>query len=383
MENTEFGISLVCLKRSSDESFETLSRVQIHRIRAGTSKIKLAFWDILMSTFFIHLYFYFAAKKIIKKKDIKILHVHDLPLMGTALLLKRKYKHLRVVFDMHENYPEALPLWFGWKKGLITQLKNRLFMTTNRWLPWEKKAVAGADAILTVVDEMKSTLERKYGPLPKAVVVSNTESISFLNTPVDASVYSSFPDKFIITYTGGIGPHRGIDTVVDAMALISNPEIIFVVVGSGSKDAMTELQQRINKLQLQDRIFLLGHRPASTVLSYMTGASANIIPHKKNAQNDNGVPHKLFQNMLAGRPLLVSSSAPLQRIVHETKSGLVFEAENPRELAEAIMQLYHSPSLASELAQNGRTAASSGKYAWETSAKTLRSVYDHLSKRGE
>jgi glycosyltransferase involved in cell wall biosynthesis len=377
-----YKIHLLCIRRPTEITTETIDGCTIHRINAGLEKYQLAFWDVLMSLFFVHPYFLVKAKRIIKQGKIELLHVHDLPLMGTALSLKKSSPQIKVVFDMHENYPEALPLWFSWKKGFVTRLKNRLFMSTKRWLKWERNAVEGADAILTVVDEMKATLVAKYGRSSKVVVVSNTESPSFLSAAIDSSVYSAFEGKFIITYTGGIGPHRGVDTVIEAMALIPNKQAIFVVVGGGSGDAVTELRRQINKLGLQDRVFLLGHRPASTVPSYMRCANVNIIPHKKNAQNDNGVPHKLFQNMLAGRPLLVSSSPPLQRIVRETDCGLVFEAENPRALAEKIMELYHNPFEATRLANNGFIAASTGRYTWKNSAEVLCSVYSKLSKLG-
>lgn len=76
---------------------------------------------------------------------------------------------------------------------------------------------------------------------------------------------------------------------------------------------------------------------------------------------DATIPHKLFQYMLEGKPVVVSSCTPLKRMVEETNNGLVFEAGNAKELADKIIDLYNNKNLRGELGKNGKKAIQ-GRY---------------------
>ena len=84
--------------------------------------------------------------------------------------------------------------------------------------------------------------------------------------------------------------------------------------------------------------------------------------------------------MLIGKPVIVSSCRPLQRIVEETRSGVVFQAGNPAALAEAIQTLDRSAALRAELGAGGRKAAMTGRYTWSASAAALLQVYDTIGR---
>lgn len=81
---------------------------------------------------------------------------------------------------------------------------------------------------------------------------------------------------------------------------------------------------------------------------------------------------------MVARPVLVSSSAPLKRIVEETKSGLVFEAGNARDCGEKILQLFSSRDLCKQLGSNGVQATVHGHLKWETSQQSLIGLYRNL-----
>ena len=93
----------------------------------------------------------------------------------------------------------------------------------------------------------------------------------------------------------------------------------------------------------------------------------------------NFVPHKLFQYMIFEKPVVVSTCAPLKRIVEETESGLTFRAEDPRNLAQRILTLYKSPELYANFGENGKAAATLGKYSWQHHSDLLVKLYSSLS----
>ncbi|MBN8578545.1 MAG: glycosyltransferase family 4 protein [Cytophagales bacterium] len=368
-------IHLLCLRRKNEPTNEVVEGIQVHRIDAGKNNYQLAFWDVIMSMTFAHPRFKKAIRNIILQKQINLIHVHDLPLAGTALSLKKELG-LKVIVDLHENYPEALRTWFVWKTNPIARLKNFLFMNPDRWTQWEKQACEEADTVIAVVEEMKTRLVNQHALNgDKVVVVSNTEEKTFINQQLDNSVYQNLSGKFIIAYTGGIGPHRGVDVAIKGLSHVSDPQNIhLVIVGFGSNAVMQNLQQLVTERKLSN-VHFLGYQPFSKFFSYMSLADVNIIPHQSNGHTDHTIPHKLFQGMMTGKPVLVSSSAPLKRVVETCKSGLVFKADDEYDFAKKVNELYSSKELCSTLGSSGKKATLEGNMNWEHEKEVLLNIY--------
>jgi len=373
-----FEIHLLCLRKKNEAYQQEFEGIRITRIDAGTNNYMLAFWDVTMSILFYHPRFLNAARKLLLNENIPVIHIHDLPLAGTALHQKKELG-TKVVVDFHENYPEALKTWFKWKKNPIVKLKNYLFMNPQRWTTFEQKASEQSDAIIAVVDEMKARIIHEHNIKPeKITVVTNTEDKGFVKQKLDPSVYQTLPSKFILTYSGGIGPHRGVDVAIEGMKhLVKYPEIQLTIVGFGSKSVMESLYALVGRLELKN-VHFFGYQPFSKFYSYMHLADVNVIPHQSNGHTDNTVPHKLFQGMMAARPLLVSSSAPLKRLVDQHKAGLVFSAGDPKDFANKVLELYQNKELKNQLGENGRKASMDGQLNWETTQKTLVQLYNSL-----
>lgn len=370
-----FDVRLLCLRKKGERYTGWVDGLAVHRIDGGKSNYVLAFWDVVLSLFFFHPLFFRAARKILQSNPAHALHVHDLPLAGTALALKKKFPAVRVVVDFHENYPDALRTWFLWKRNPVARIKNFLFLNPDRWVRHERAACHHADHIIAVVNEMKDRLVLQYGmPPDRITVVTNSEDRSFVLQPKDPHVYRDLAGKFIVAYSGGIGPHRGVDTVIRGMAYLRNHPIHLVVVGSGSPDAMRRLANLVREHELTSVAFW-GHQPFHRFYSIMHHAGVNVIPHHANDHTNHTVPHKLYQAMLAARPLLVSSAAPLRRIVEQTQSGLVFEAGNATDFAEKMLALYTNPDLCQVLGANGWKAAGTGTHNWEHDQQELIALY--------
>ena len=376
-----YKIHLLCLRRAGELQEQNCDGILVKRINAGKNNNSLAFWDMVMSVSHVHPRFKHCLPEWIVKNNIEALHVHDLPLVGTALAIKKTIP-LPVIADFHENYPDALRVWFAWKKNPLVKLKNWLFMSPTHWKKIEKKAVLECDWVIAVVDEMKSRLLEEYNAESKKIkVITNSEEKSFLNQPDDPDLYQQWNSKFKIVYTGNIGPHRGVDTAIEAMGNLKNEkDIVLILVGSGSHAVMQNLKELVGKLNLHDQVFFLGYQLFHKFYSYMRYADVNIIPHKSNTHTDHTIPHKLFQGMMVGKPMLVSSSAPLKRTIDKAQAGLVFQAGNPDDLAQKIKTLYSNKTLCVQLGENGVKATTEGNLNWETDQLVLLDLYNNLKK---
>ncbi|MBL7876572.1 MAG: glycosyltransferase family 4 protein [Cyclobacteriaceae bacterium] len=373
-----FEIHLLCLRKKDQSKTELFEGIHVHRIDAGKNNYQLAFWDVVMSLQFVHPKFKNKMRQIVAEEKIDRVHIHDLPLVGTALSLRNEFG-FKVVADMHENYPEALRTWFAWKKNPLVRIKNSLFMNPKRWTHFENLACVQSDHVIAVVEEMRDRIIKEHSVKEnKITVVTNTEDVSFVQQPVDTAVYNSLKGKFIITYSGGIGPHRGVDTAIKAMEqLKAEANIQLAIVGFGSPSVMDSLKSLVTELQLTS-VHFLGYQPFSKFYGYMSLADVNVIPHQSNGHTDNTVPHKLFQGMMAGKPLLVSSSAPLKRLVERYQSGLVFRAGDPMDFAEKVLTLYKDSALCEKLGNNGKHVTLHENVNWDHDQQALINLYNTL-----
>ncbi len=371
-----FKVSLLCKRREGESEFEIVDGISLMRINTGTTHSQKGWMDIRIAINFVHPIFKNNLKAFIDKFSVDVLHVHDLPLVKTAVKVA-KISNIKVVADFHENYPEALSIWFKWKKNPLIRLKNKLFFGYRRWTRYENWVSHNVDHIIAVVDEMKSRLVKDHNLQPdKITVVTNTESKAFIKNELDENTYGEDKNKFILAYTGGVGPHRGVDTVIEALGeLKSYDDIVFYITGTLSEAAREMIASLTVKYDVVDKVKVLGYRPFSEFYSFMKMASVNIIPHHSNGHTDHTVPHKLFQCMMTGKPLIVSSSTPLKRIVNETKSGLVFEAGNAPNLSSKIVELHESKEKCDKFGANGFESSLKGNYNWAFTSRRLIDFY--------
>jgi glycosyltransferase involved in cell wall biosynthesis len=373
-------VLVVCPKKKNDLEREVIRNVEVFRIGNNYNKKRKGVYDIIESFSNINFLFYFGLKKAFKEYPIDFLHVHDLPLAGTGIQFKSKVKNCYL--DLHENFPEALKTWFLWKKSSIIKFKNVLFMNPKRWSKKEQKFCNKYDKVICVVEEMKEKLIRNFNINPKKlIVISNHEKKEFVNNFQEKVAQDIILDKdFSITYVGGFGPHRGLQTAIGAMPeiikKISNAKLFLV--GRGSIDVENKLKQIAVDNRVQDVVNFVGYRPFNEVSTIMQKTNINIIPHLANGHTNNTIPHKLFQIMLSKSLLLVSSCMPLKRIVNKYDAGVIFKAEDKQDFAKKVIEIYQNYEKYQEKTLNAFDAVINKEENWENTSKELIKLYQNI-----
>jgi len=375
-------VLVACPAKRNDVKEEETKGVKIYRIGKNYTHFKKGIFDIIASSFGVNPFFYIGLKKVFKKYQIDFLHVHDLPLAGTGYRFKSKVKK-RLILDLHENYPEALKTWFLWKKSSLIRLKNSIFMNPRQWSKKEKKHCIKYDKVICVVEEMKERLVSKFKiDADKLIVVSNHEEKSFLDNFTDNTTHKCIEkDVFSITYVGGFGPHRGLDTVIKAMSTIVKiiPNATLFLIGKGSKDVESKLKEIVKENNVESHVNFVGYKPFKEVSVIMSASTLNIIPHNADEHTNNTIPHKLFQIMMSKSLLLVSSCKPLKRIVEKYDAGIVFEAGNPQDFADNVIEAFHSYEDYNYKTENAYKAVLEKGENWETESLKLIQLYDYLA----
>lgn len=375
-----YEIHLICLQKKSEIGEEIVNGIHVHRIPIAQSFFWRGIWDIILSVNFFQRKFYRKLKSLHAIHHFDALHVHDLPLSKTAIRFRDNTGGLKVILDFHENYPEALKVWFLWKKNPIIRLKNQLFFSFERWLNYENRVSKAADLVIVVVEEMKERITKLHSLTPeKVVVVTNSETRDFLNQKQIPGIYERAEGDFILSYTGGVGPHRGVDVCVRGLKYLKEyPQIRLEITGSLSVDSKSWLESLARENEVLDKVRINGYQPFERFFSYMKFADVNLIPHNRNGHTDHTIPHKLYQGMLTGKPVVVSSAPPLKRVVNEHDSGLVFEAGNPKDFAKKIKLLYTDATLYQKLGANGYRATFEEDANWEATDRYLVRFYQEL-----
>ena len=283
-------------------------------------------------------------RNIIEREKPDAIHIHDLPMFRTAYLAGSHHS-CKFVLDLHENYPAALAEYKKSQKG-IRKLLNCIWTGRRKWNKYELWAVRKANRVIVVVDEAKERFLGKGIDEDKFVIVSNTASRSLLDLPLDKDLIQMLREKgeYTILYLGGFGAHRGLETAIRATKIASaKVDGLHLFLVGAQKNIKSYTEKLLNlraELGIEDKVEILQWQDFKKVKSFILAADLCIVPHSRNDHTDTTVPHKLFQYMLLGRPVLVSDTPPLKRIVESSGGGLVFKGDDPVDMADKIVKLY-------------------------------------------
>ncbi len=303
----------------------------------------------------------------IREVKPEILTVHDLPLAGVGLSAGRRVG-IPVVLDLHENFPAAIESW-GFDRGFL----GRIFYDLARWRRYEREATRAAAGVIVVVDEAVDRLHDYGLPSERIEVIMNTERSGFGASarPVDPG--GDLPLRLL--YIGGLGPHRGLETAIRGVARMpSSDAAVLRLVGDGR--IRPRLEALVRTLGVSDRVTFAGWVPSDAVASEIAASHVGLVPHARSDHTETTIPHKLFQYMTLGRPVLVSDCRPLARVVSEAACGFVHASGDDAMFAARLEELM-DPAIRRDLGEAGRRATR-GSRNWEAEGERLVTFYDRM-----
>ena len=311
-------------------------------------------------------------KRFINVYQLDVLHVHDIFMLGAAFRATKSMS-LPIIADLHENYVEGLKYY-----RFANSFPGNMLISIKKWSKKEIEWCLRADHIITVIDE---AVERYAGlgiDREKLNVVANYVKVDdFLNVRDIPDIINRLRSNFSATYIGGFDTHRGLESTIRATSIISRqiPEFRLVLVGHGAN--LRSLKDLATQLHVSDFVLFEGYQNPDTVPSYIKASSICLIPHLKTVHTDNTIPHKLFHYMLFAKPVVASNCAPIERIVDENQCGLIYQDNNPQDLADKIIKLYRDNNSIENMGRNGR-AAVLNKYNWQVAEEELLKLYRNI-----
>lgn len=377
-------VTLLCWAEEDAPAVETVHGMTVKRLplRDAHSGPRGAVQGLAYMADHVHRPWADALDSVCERQSIDVVHVHDLPLVRTGLAVARP-RGLRVVADLHENWPEAVRQYRrtdSWRRFL----REPSYLLSTAALPiWrlerlERSCVRQVDRVITVVEEAKDHYVGDCDVYPgKVSVLSNVVSLAQFDT--ESVVPADVPGEFVVMYVGSLGgKHRGLETVVRAMETVVSavPEARLVIVGGGSQYERT-LRACAREVGVEEQVELTGWVDFEEVPRYIAASDVCLVPHEATPHTETTVPHKLFQYMALGKPVVVTDVPPLKRVVSETESGIVVPAGDVDAMAAAFRRLHDDPTAGERMGEHGRQAVRE-RYNWETESKTLSTLYEGL-----
>jgi len=172
-------------------------------------------------------------------------------------------------------------------------------------------------------------------------------------------------DAPVLGYTGTLLWWQGLETLLDAFALVAaaSPQARLLIAGHGEKDAALRLQAE--RLGIAERVLWTGAFPHDRAPALLAACDLCVVPKRPLASGYS--PIKLYEYLACARPV-IASDLPGFEIVREREAGLLVPPEDPAALAEAILRLAADPGTREAMGRRGRELVCE-RFTWRHTAE--------------
>ena len=170
-------------------------------------------------------------------------------------------------------------------------------------------------------------------------------------------------DKPLLLFAGFVRPYKGLDVLLDALALVEQPCHLLVAGEFWQGTVVYETQ--IAQLGIGDRVTLLDEYLSNEALAAcLQRANVVVLPYRSATQS--AVVQLAFG---AGCPVITTDVGGLAEVVENGRTGLIVPPEDPPVLAAAIDR-YLADGL--ELVFRERIVGENGRFGWEQLIEKLK-----------
>jgi len=263
-----------------------------------------------------------------------------------------KLQNKKLVFDSHELFSE------------IPELVNKQ-RVKKVWLFLEKTIIPKLQNVITVSDSIKNHYHNLYGI--SAIVIRNIPKIEHINQKnfeIDAE------EKKVILYQGSVNIGRGIELMIDTMALLD--EYLFIVIGDG--DILEQLKEKVSNLSLHDKVKFIGKKTPEELKELTPNATIGMSLEEDLGLNYRyALPNKIFDYLHANVPVIVADLPEMRNLIKKHPIGEILTERTHKILAKTIINMT-SISYEKEL----KTAKK--ELNWSEEKEKLISIFSKLDK---
>jgi glycosyltransferase involved in cell wall biosynthesis len=266
---------------------------------------------------------------------------------GDVLRLHAHFAHGTTTVTWLASTITGLPFSFtGHAKDIWTEERNPAGLL--------RRKMDAASFVVTCTEANRTHLT-SFGSSTPVHVVYHGLNADF-EPLVAAGVRRREPERVRLLAVGRLVRKKGLDTFVDACAVLRDRGVDFeaVIVG-GSGDHEQQVRSRVGATGLQDRVTLTGPLTQDELFAQYQRASVFALPCRVLEDGDrDGIPNVLVEAMACGVPVVTTSVSGITELVRDGVNGLIVDPDRPTDLADSLHRLIKDPALARKLAERGR-----------------------------
>lgn len=362
-----FDVTVYALAKGDLPLFEQKEDFTVKRLRIAR------YSPVALKNPFRAIFEVLPAVLTLSREEADIYHAHDLDTLFTCYWAAKKNK-AKLVYDSHELFLEAIKA--GSKGTLGSKLYTAILGFVYSLI--EKNLIYKADVIIDVSYFRRKVLSKLYGLDEKMItVLLNTPTKTWQKrrgTKLQDQLKTPNGSRFAL-YQGFVSQARGIPNLIKAVEFL--PENTYLVIIGGGPHLAT-IKEFVSGLPFKDKIKFIPPVGMEELFSYTASADVGVIPMLNVSLNNfYTMPNKLFEYMSVGIPVAGVNFPDVAKVVKETNCGILFNPEDPQDIARAIKKILENPKKAKAMGDNGRRAFNK-KYNWEVEEKKLLKVYRGL-----
>ncbi len=274
-----------------------------------------------------HLHFYPGLGKVVQRFQPDLIHIDEEPynLVAAQATTLAKRVGAKTVFFTWQNLYRRYPPPF------------RLFE-----LYTYRHASAGLAGNADAVDVL-----RRKGFRKRVEVIPQFGVDPEIFAPGRAPSDSERPPT--IGYYGRLVPEKGVDTLIDAIALLPHHPRL-VIVGAG--ESLDDLKARASARGLGNRVTFRGTMPSAKIPAFLHELDVVVVPSRTRPNWKEQFGRVIVEAMSCGVPVVGSDSGEIPNVIGD--AGLTFAEGDVAALAMQLGKLLNDPSLRSGLSEAGR-----------------------------
>ena len=315
---------------------ENINGIKYFWLKVPVYKQSKSFGRLISMFIFLYRLFFLNVKKHYTPDVIIVSSASPLPIWKAYFWAKRF--NAKLIFEVRDIWPMSIMELGGFKK--TNPLVVLLQITENF-------AYRVSDYVVSVLPKAFEHMKHHGLDLPRFKYIPNGIEIKNL---IKSDINNK--DAFKIGYAGTLGIANALKYLIYAANLVKESNIEIHLLGNGpEKKALMGIvdDNNISNVYFHDAV------PKNEVGIFLSKMDVLYIGwHFSKIYRFGISANKLFDYLASAKPIIHSVDAGNDPVL-EAKAGISIKPENPKEIANAILELYKMPvSKRNELGNNGR-----------------------------
>lgn len=228
--------------------------------------------------------------------------------------------------------------------------------------------------LVTVSHAISQPLLREGFPAERLKVVHNGIDLEALEAQPTRMVRSTLGlpmNSTVMASVGSLIHRKGMDRIIRALATLrtEHPDLHLLIIGDGP--ALPTLRKLATQLDVEEKIHFVGEQ--HHVCGWLRGGVDLFV----SGAREEAFGLVLAEAAAAGVPVIAPRVGGIPEVLQHGKSALLYDSEQPEQMAEHIECLLTSPSLAKTLAANAHTRVYE-QFSLQTNTSNLTNLYQQL-----